>query len=96
MIDELATNADTALTARYGRAKSPAEVDATADALAKNGFIVRRAANAAEANEIVLSLIPEGAEVHHGASKTLEFSGIAAALDDPERYKPLRLSLIHI
>ena len=81
---------ETDLRIRYGSPKGAAEVDATAEALAKNGFVVRRAANAAEARAIVLSLVPQGAEVSHGASRTLELTGIAAAIDDPERYRPLR------
>ena len=51
----------------------------TSAALEANGFTVLRASDAAEAKEIVLGLIPDGAQVHHGASQTLEFTGITAA-----------------
>ena len=48
----------------------------TAAALEANGISVLRAADAAEAKRIVLGLIPDGSQVHHGASESLEASGI--------------------
>jgi hypothetical protein len=38
----------------------------------------------------VLDLIPAGAQVHHGASQTLEVSGIADEIEGSGRYEPLR------
>jgi hypothetical protein len=61
-----------------------------AAALEANGMTVLRAHDAAEAKRIVLGLIPEGAEVHHGASQTLDLTGITAELDQSGRYEPLR------
>ena len=90
MIDELGADIDPALRLRYGRAKSAAEVDRTAAALENNGFFVRRAANTAEAKEVVLSLIPDGAEVLHGASQTLQLTGITEAIERSGRYRPIR------
>jgi len=62
----------------------------TAAALEANGMTAIRARSAADAKRIVLDLIPDGGEVHHGASQTLEVTGIAAALDQSGRYEPLR------
>jgi hypothetical protein len=90
MIDELAADVDPDLRLRYGRAKSVGEVDRTAGALEKNGFVVRRAATAGETKEVVLSLIPEGAEVLHGASQTLQLTGITDAIERSQRYRPIR------
>lgn len=91
MIDTLApADIDPALLLRYGRAKSVADLDRTTEALERNGFVVRRAANAAEAKEIVLSLIPEGAEVAEGASQTRQLTGVTEAIEASERYKPVR------
>jgi LUD domain len=90
MIDELIADIDPALRLRYGRAKSAAEVDRTARALENNGFVVRRAGTAAEAKEIVLSLIPDGAEVLHGASQTLQVTGVTEAIEVSGRYRPIR------
>ncbi|HSS94846.1 MAG TPA: LUD domain-containing protein [Candidatus Dormibacteraeota bacterium] len=90
MIDELTADMDPSLRSQYGRAKSAAEVDRTAGALEKNGFVVRRAATSGEAKEVVLSLIPSGAEVLHGASQTLQLTGITEAIERSERYRPIR------
>jgi len=91
MIDNLASaDIDPALHLRYGRAKSAAVLDRTAAALEGNGFVVRRAANSAEAKEIVLSLIPEGAEVAQGASQTLQRTGITEVIETSQRYRPVR------
>jgi LUD domain len=90
MIDELTADIDPGMRLRYGRAKNAAAVDRTARALANNGFIVRQAATAAEAKEVVLSLIPDGSEVLHGASQTLQLTGITDAIERSGRYKPIR------
>ena len=49
-----------------------------------------RAADAAEAKRIVLGLIPDGAQVHHGASQTLQVTGIAEAVEKSGRFEHLR------
>jgi hypothetical protein len=67
-----------------------ARVVRTAAALEANGITVLRAANAAEANRIVLDLIPAGSQVHHGASQSLEASGIAEEIGSSGRYESLR------
>lgn len=91
MIERLsAADVDPALRLRYGKAKGAAVLARTVDALQANGFVVRRAANAAEAKEIVLSLIPDGADVAQGASLTLQLTGITEAIETSNRYKPVR------
>ena len=91
MIERLAAaDIDPALRLRYGKRKSAAALDRTADALEKNGFAVRRAANAVQAKEIVLGLIPEGAEVAQGASQTLQVIGVTEEIETSSRYKPVR------
>ena len=44
----------------------------------------------AQARELVLGMIPEGAEVHSGKSKTLEDVGLYAELVESGRYDALR------
>jgi len=51
---------------------------------------VIRAGDAAEARRIVIGLIPEGSTVHHGASETLDITGIAADLETSGRFEPIR------
>jgi len=43
-----------------------------------------------EARQYVLSLIPEGAEVHQAASHTLEWIGLTAAIEQSGRYQAIR------
>jgi hypothetical protein len=51
---------------------------------------VIQAADAAEARQIVLDLIPDGSQVHHGASLTLDTIGITEAIEKSDRYEAIR------
>ena len=62
----------------------------TAAALEANGITVLRAADAEEAKRIVLGLIPDGSQVYHGASESLEAAGITDEVEKSGRYEPLR------
>jgi hypothetical protein len=64
-------------------------VQRTGAALEKNGMTVLRATDAAAARRIVIGLVPEGSQVYHGASQTLDATGITAALDESGRYEAL-------
>src|SRR5712692_8310965 len=48
------------------------------------------APDAAAAKRIVLDLIPDGSQVYHGASQTLDVVGIADEIDKSGRYDALR------
>jgi hypothetical protein len=74
----------------YATVASDARVKRTAAALEANGITVRRAADAAEAKRIVLGLIPEGSQVHRGASMSLDVTGIGAEIESSARYRSLR------
>jgi L-lactate utilization protein LutC len=75
---------------RFARVADEARVQRTAAALEGNGISVLRAADGAEAKRIVLGLIPDGSQVHHGASESLEVSGITDEIEKSGRYEPLR------
>jgi len=90
VISELRPELDPAITRRFGTVADDASVKRATAALEANGIKVLRAANAAEARLIVLDLIPEGAQVHHGASQSLEVSGIIEAVEKSGRYELLR------
>ena len=66
-----------------------ASVSRTSAALEDNGITVVRAADAGEAKRIVLDLVPVGAQVHNGASQTLEETGIAEEIHNSGRYEPI-------
>jgi hypothetical protein len=90
MITEIQPDLDQNLQRRFGTPADDARVERTTAALEASGFTVLRAADAAEAKRIVLGLIPAGAQVHHGASQTLEVTGITEAIEHSGRYEPLR------
>jgi hypothetical protein len=90
MSSELPTNMERSLDSRYATLADGARAARTAAALEGNGISVLRAANAEEAKRIVRDLIPAGAQVYHGASQSLEDSGIAQELEQSGRFEPLR------
>jgi len=90
MIAELQPDLDRSITRQFGTLSSDARVKRTAAALESNGITVLRAADAAEAKGIVQGLIPEGSHVYHGASQTLEVSGISEEIEKSGRYEPIR------
>src|SRR5438552_5969756 len=90
MTTELYTDLDRSITRRFGTLGDDARVRRTAAALEANGISVLRAADAAEARRVVLGLIPDGSQVHHGASESLEVSGIAHEIETSGRYDAVR------
>ena len=90
MIKELEPSVDPSISGRFGTLADEASVRRASAALEANGIKVLRAGDAAEAKRIVLSLIPDGSQVHHGASQTLEATGILEAVEKSGRYEHLR------
>jgi hypothetical protein len=90
MINELEVDLDPSLRRRWGTIADDVRVKRTVAALEANGLSVRRASDAAEAKRIVLDLIPDGSQVHHGASQSLDVVGITDEIDESGRYEPLR------
>ena len=90
MISEPEPNLDPSLSRRFGTVADEASVKRTVAALEANGIIVLRAPDAAAAKRIVLDLIPDGSQVYHGASQTLDVVGVADEIDKSGRYEPLR------
>src|SRR5712692_11640846 len=90
MSTELGPDLDRSIRRRFGTLADDALIRRAAAALEANGIKVLRAGDAAEAKRIVLGLIPAGSQVHHGASQSLEQSGIAEEIEKSGRYEPLR------
>ncbi|TMA07229.1 MAG: hypothetical protein E6J94_05610 [Methanobacteriota archaeon] len=90
MTTELYTGLDRSIRRRFGTLADDARVRRTLAALEANGISVLRAADVAEAKRIVLGLIPDGSQVHHGGSQSLEKSGLAEEIEKSGRYEPLR------
>jgi hypothetical protein len=87
---ELQLDLDPSIRRRFAAVADDARVRRTAASLEANGIRVLRAADAPEAKRIVLGLIPDGSQVHHGASESLEASGIIDEIEESGRYDPVR------
>jgi hypothetical protein len=90
MITKLHPDLNRSIVRRFGTVADDTRVRRASAALEGNGISVLRAADAAEARRIVLGLIPDGSQVHHGASQSLDVSGITDEIDKSGRYEPLR------
>ena len=90
MSTEVQLDLDQSIKRRFATVADDARVTRTAAALEANGIRVLRAADAAEAKRIVLGLISDGSQVHHGASQSLEVSGIIDEIEKSGRYDPMR------
>ena len=71
----------------------PEVVDRVAEAMRRQGIDARVVDTAAEARATVLELVPEGAEVHSGKSKTIEDLGLFTELMESGRYDAIRPKL---
>jgi hypothetical protein len=90
VIAELLPDVDADVVRRFGTLADDSRVMRATAALEANGMSVLRAADATEAKEVVLGLIDEGSEVHHGASTSLDVAGITDEIDKSGRYESLR------
>jgi len=79
------------LIPQYALVADDLRVRRAAEALEANGFSVLRAADAEDAQRIVLGLIPDGSQVHQGASQTLATTGITDEIEKSGRYESVRL-----
>ena len=75
---------------RFAELATADQLDRAADALRGHGFDVHIADSAVEAGDIALSLIPEGAEVHSGASETLAQIGLVDAIEASGRFDAVK------
>jgi hypothetical protein len=93
LITELEPPVDYQTRRRFGTRADEASVSRTATALEAHGMTVLRVADGAEAKRAVLALIPKGSRVHHGASQTLDVTGITAAIQGSGRFQAVRPKL---
>src|SRR5258708_406256 len=90
MVNELEVGLDPSLRQRWGTMADDVRVKRTIAALEANGLAVRRAWGAEGAKRIVLELLPDGSQVHNGASQSLEVVGITDEIESSGRYEPVR------
>ncbi len=89
MSTQVQLDLDQSIKRRFATLADDARVTRTAAALEANGIRALRAADAAEAKRIVLGLLLDGSQVHHGASQSLEVSGIIGEIERSPRYDPV-------
>src|SRR5438067_8369996 len=77
------------VTSPFAQPASDNRLEHVARALEANGFATQIVASGDEARRAALDLIPPGAEVHTGASITLETVGLQAELESG-RYDSVR------
>ena len=75
MMVGLEPDLDRSMSRRWATKADDVRVKRTIAALEANGITALRAADLAEAKRLVLELIPEGSEVHSGASQSLQLAG---------------------
>ena len=75
---------------RYSIVAPDGAIERAAKALEQHGMHTIVVDNAAQAQEQVLKLVPHGAHVYTTTSRTLEDTGISAALNDSDNYRSIR------
>jgi hypothetical protein len=83
----LASRNEIGARSSFASPASKAQAQRAIAALEANGITVIQARDGVDAKRLVLELIPDGAQVHHGASKTLELTGIISEIDTSGRYE---------
>jgi hypothetical protein len=81
--------ADATSNAFGGRA-SDETIERTADALRAKGYAVHVVEDGDEARQVILDLLPDGAEVGQGASTTLELIGVTHEIEESGRFDAVR------
>jgi hypothetical protein len=75
---------------RWSAPADAATIERTAEALRAKGYEVFVADDAPTAKQIILGLVPDGAEVSQGSSVTLEEIGVTAEIEGSGKYDAIR------
>jgi hypothetical protein len=75
---------------RWSKPADDATIERTAEGLRGKGYEVFVADDADSARQIILNLVPEGAEVSQGSSVTLEEIGVTAEIEGSGKYDAIR------
>jgi hypothetical protein len=78
---DAATPADQIPNPEFGKPADDASLERTAAALREKGYAVHVVDSTSAAKDLIISLLPEGAEVSQGASETLEDIGVTAEME---------------
>jgi len=78
------------LNTAFTQPASNEQIERTALALEANGIHTLIVENGEQARKLFFELVPEGAQVHQGASATLEALGITAEIETSGRFQAIR------
>lgn len=88
MLETIAPNTE------FSRLASDERIEKTVAALEANGFQVAVVESGDEARQHVLALLPDGAEVFTGGSRTLDSIGLVAEINASPRFQAIRPQLM--
>jgi len=77
-------------TATWAAPATEDEIERTADSLRGRGFEVIVVDTGDDARDAVLAMLPDGAEVHQGASVTLDTIGVTRTINDSGHFVAVR------
>ncbi len=77
----------------FAKLASNEQIELTRQALEANGIHTLIAENGEQARKLFFELVPEGTQVHQGASATLEILGITAEIETSGRFDSIRPKL---
>jgi len=80
----------------FAKLASDERIERVAKALKTNNMDVLIAETGEEAKQLVLDLVPQGAEVYSNVSKTLEKIGLSAEFDKSGRYNAVRPKVLSL
>jgi hypothetical protein len=80
-------------TLHFAELASSERIAATQEALNANNIQTVVVDTAQEARHYMISLLPEGVEVHMGASRTLDQIGLTSEIEESGRYQAIRPQL---
>lgn len=90
MAISIAVQPTAALNEDFAQPADFSTIKQTAEAMRRRGFNVQIAVDRDDARQRILDLIPAGAEVGQGASKTLDDIGVTAAIETSGEYEAIR------
>lgn len=79
-----------AMHSEFAKPADDAAIARTVEAMQTKGYNVHVVPDAAAARDLIVSLLPEGAEVNQGASETLDQLGVTEAIEGSGRFDAVR------
>lgn len=79
-----------AMHSEFAKCADDAAIERTVAAMRDKGYIVHVVDDAPAAKDLIVSLVPEGAEVNQGASETLEEIGVTDAIEHSGKFDAIR------